>query len=124
MKLALASILLFSALPAQAGGPTYHRNGYVDRTCYETRSYEQYIPGDRNTRGYIHYGTERVEVPCRWRYRHRRHYHHDYHHPDIGNGVDDNSCIEGAVLGGIAGGGAGAVLSVVMDAGGQFLWVL
>ena len=61
MKLALASILLFSALPAQAGGPTYHRNGYVDRTCYETRSYEQYIPGDRTTRGYIHYGTERVE---------------------------------------------------------------
>ena len=112
MKLALASILLFSALPAQAGGPTYHRNGYVDRTCYETRSYEQYIPGDRTTRGYIHYGTERVEVPCRWRYRHRRPYHHhDYHHPDIGNDVDDNSCIEGAVLGGIAGGGAGAVLS-------------
>ena len=31
--------------------------------------------------------------------------------PNVGGGVDDNSCVEGAVLGGILGGGAGAAAS-------------
>jgi len=110
MKLALAAILLCSALPAQAG---HYRDRYVERTCYETRSYEQYIPGDRHTRGYIHYGTERVEVPCYRRRRHYQHYRHDYYYrsSEPSNKTDDNSCIEGSILGGIAGGGAGAALS-------------
>ena len=31
-------------------------------------------------------------------------------HPNVG-GIDENSCIEGSILGGIAGGGLGAALS-------------
>jgi len=110
MKLALAAILLCSALPAQAG---HYRDRYVERTCYETRSYEQYIPGDRHTRGYIHHGIERVEVPCYRRRRHHRYesYGHDHYVPNTSKKTDDNSCIEGSILGGIAGGGAGAALS-------------
>ena len=37
--------------------------------------------------------------------------HEHHHHPDVGGHVDDNSCIEGSILGGIAGAGAGAALS-------------
>ena len=35
---------------------------------------------------------------------------HSDPHPNVGK-VDDNSCIEGSILGGIAGGGLGAALS-------------
>ena len=38
------------------------------------------------------------------------HYHYEEQHPNVGN-VDNNSCIEGSILGGIAGGGLGAALS-------------
>ena len=39
-------------------------------------------------------------------------HHQEQHHPNVGHGhVDDNSCIEGSVLGAIGGGGAGAALS-------------
>ena len=36
--------------------------------------------------------------------------------------VDDNSCVEGSIIGGILGGGAGAASLVVMVAGGQSSW--
>ena len=47
------------------------------------------------------------------------HVHHYHHHssrprvvrPDKQKNVDDNSCIEGSIIGGIAGGGLGAALS-------------
>jgi len=105
MKLALAAILLSSALPAQA---EHYYGGYTQRSCYETRRYEQYIPGDRYTPGRIHYGTERVEVPCN---SYRSQYHRYRHNHYSSQNNDNNSCIEGSILGGIAGGGIGATLS-------------
>ncbi len=53
--------------------------------------------------GYVKTYRQRVKVPCE-----------NYHHPDVGHthgDVDDNSCIEGGVLGGIGGAAAGAALS-------------
>ena len=38
------------------------------------------------------------------------HYHYEEQHPNVGH-TDDNSCIEGSILCGIAGGGLGAALS-------------
>ena len=56
---------------------------------------------------------KKVRVPCEPSIRYvpapEPHIHSDPH-PDVGK-VDDNSCIEGSILGGIAGGGLGAALS-------------
>ena len=86
--------------------------GYEERVCYKEEIREVYVPGNRNRRGYIDYERRMVEVPCR---RNRLDTSNigpwNPHQPQYiprGN-VDDNSCIEGAILGGILGGGAAAL---------------
>ena len=112
MKIALATLMLLSALPANAGNIGEHSNrrayqsqrGYAsENKCYRKEYREEYIPGTSNSPGYVSSCRERVEVPCNYTHSRRR----TYHKPN----VDDNSCIEGSILGGIAGGGAGAALS-------------
>jgi len=113
MKLALATMMLLSALPvsAESIGERSNRQAYQsqrgyasENKCYRNEYREEYIPGTSNSPGYVSSYKERVEVPCnREVYRRddapRRH------------NTDDNSCIEGSILGGIAGGRAGAALS-------------
>ncbi|AET72666.1 hypothetical protein SXCG_00077 [Synechococcus phage S-CAM8] len=113
MKLVLATMMLLSALPvsAESIGDRSNRQAYnsqrgyaSENRCYRNEYREEYIPGTSNSPGYVSSYKERVEVPCnREVYRRddapRRH------------NTDDNSCIEGSILGGIAGGGAGAALS-------------
>ncbi len=87
-------------------GPRIRQSGYSrDVKCYKDVYREEYIPGTRSRPGYVHRYTRKVEIPCN-----RSRIIQQYHQTN-GNHVDDNSCIEGSVLGGIAGGGAGAVLS-------------
>ena len=135
MKLALASLMLLSsiALPAQARGPVYDptriryrdtgdysnykayesKGGYArEEKCFKRVYREEYIPGDMRNPGYVRSYKKRVSVPCDWKYYNRRPaappiHEHKHEHKE----KDDNSCIEGAVLGGISGAGAGAVLS-------------
>lgn len=113
MKIALATMMLLSALPVSAEGIGDRSNrqayesqrGYArEEKCYRNEYREEYVPGTSNSPGYVKSYRERVAVPC------KRYHHHENHHPNVGN-VDDNSCIEGSILGGIAGGGAGAALS-------------
>jgi len=113
MKLALATMMLLSALPvsAESIGERSNRQAYnsqrgyaSENRCYRNEYREEYIPGTSRSPGYVSSYKERVEVPCnREVYRRddtpRRH------------NTDDNSCIEGSILGGIAGGGIGAAAS-------------
>lgn len=113
MKLALATMMLLSALPvsAESIGDRSNRQAYnsqrgyaSENKCYRNEYREEYIPGTSKSPGYVSSYKERVEVPCnREVYRRddapRRH------------NTDDNSCIEGSILGGIAGGGIGAAAS-------------
>ena len=113
MKLILATMMILSALPvsAESIGERSNRQAYQsqrgyasENKCYRNEYREEYIPGTSRSPGYVSSYKERVEVPCiRDNYRHdgasRKH------------NTDDNSCIEGSILGGIAGGGAGAALS-------------
>jgi len=97
----LLTALMIAPLPAFAG----HRRVYEESYCY--RNTEQYVPGYYNRYGQYVGGyvkTKRKRVPCG--YRSHRQYVPQNHHQ-----TDDNSCIEGSVLGGIAGGGLGAALS-------------
>jgi|DEB0MinimDraft_4_1074332.scaffolds.fasta_scaffold02840_3 hypothetical protein len=110
--LLLALTVFCSAAPASAEVYMYHES-----YCYE--NIEEYVPGYRNRWGrYVggYVKTTRSRVPCH-RHRSYRSEHHHYHSNNNNNQSksngkkDDNSCIEGSILGGIAGGGAGAALS-------------
>ncbi len=99
-QLLLIPLLLVFGSPAMAD---YRQGGGTQQTsCYETVYREEYIPGTRNNPGRVRRWNERVEVECESTSTYEEHSH---------SNVDDNSCIEGAIIGGIAGGGAGAALS-------------
>jgi hypothetical protein len=115
-KLALLLLPLFVAGPAIAGGPRIRgqRNVYHEEHCY--KNVENYTPGYYDDYGNYRRGRVRVtrkEVPCR-RIQYVpqiRHHHHEDFNPNVGGKVDDNSCVEGSVIGGILGGGAGGALA-------------
>ena len=86
-----------------------------EENCY--KKVERYIPGryDRHgnwRHGYVKQHTKKV--PCGGYYMPQTtpdsFPRYEEEHPNMGN-VDNNSCLEGSILGGIAGAGAGAALS-------------
>ena len=127
MKLFAALLLIgMTSTPALAGGPVYRHR--VDRTIrYEENCYkkvEKYIPGyyDRHgnwRHGYVRRYTRRVRCGRYYVPQVSPDIRYEEEHPNVGR-HDDNSCIEGSILGGIAGGGLGAALS--RDAGR--LWAI
>ncbi len=129
MKLALAALLIgVTSAPALAGGPRTRDSGYRSRggyaeeqKCYRKEYREEYVPGTEKRPGYVKTYRKRVEVACERDYipQTTPHYHNEEQYPNVGD-VDNNSCIEGSILGGIAGGGLGAALS--RDAGR--LWAI
>ena len=116
MKLALAALILFaSAMPAEAKPGRYSSNrGWAEEEkCYRKEYREEYVPGTSKNPGYVKKYHKKVRVACerpRFVPQTTPHYHYEEQHPNVGN-VDNNSCIEGSILGGIAGGGLGAALS-------------
>ena len=116
MKLALAALILFaSAMPADAKPGRYSSNsGWAEEEkCFKNEYREEYIPGTSKRPGRVKTYRNRVQVPCRGgRYvpNYAPHPRYEEQYPNLGRD-DDNSCIEGSILGGIAGGGAGAALS-------------
>ena len=116
MKLALAVLLIAAAaMPAEAKPGRYSsRSGWAEeQKCYRTEYSEEYVPGTSNFPGHVKTRREKVRIPCRGR-RYVPNYAPDHRHeeqyPNVGR-ADENSCIEGSILGGIAGGGLGAALS-------------
>ena len=120
MKL-LATLVLIgvTSAPAFAGGPATgyrSRGGYAEQEkCYRREYREEYVPGTMNNPGYVRRYNKKVRVACeRPQYMPQSSPHsfprYEDSYPQMGR-HDDNSCIEGSVLGGILGGGAGAALS-------------
>ena len=105
MKTLLALLLVLTPTSALAEITHYQRGGVTEKKCYRTDYREEYIPGNSQRRGYVKSYRDKIEVPCRTTTSSY------YHHNNYNSPVDDNSCIEGSILGGIAGGGAGAALS-------------
>jgi len=104
MKLLPLLLLPFLTTPAYAD--QWFTDGVRETRCTKEVYTERYIPGTRTRPGYVHTETHYQEVPCRGRTV--RHYHSPVPRH---TSRDENSCIEGSVLGGIAGGGLGAALS-------------
>lgn len=104
MRYLLIPLMLLTSLPVSAYD--YSQPGGTRQTsCFRRVYREEYVPGTRNRPGYVRSYTEKVKVPCNGR-THSPQPYHGHSGP-----VDDNSCIEGAVLGGIAGAALGAGLS-------------
>ena len=105
----LVSLVTIGSLVAPTAALARPYVGNYEAVCYREEYVETYHPGTRNRPGYITYDTEQVRVPCQ---RNRlstdgiRPY--DPYEPEyVPTGdVDDNSCVEGAIIGGILGGAA------------------
>ena len=119
MKTLILSLLMIPLLPidALAGHRHYSQSGYSrDVKCYRDVYREEYVPGTRHRPGYVRTYTKKKEIPCRRSYRptyinpHGVETNKHTYKPTRGK-VDDNSCIEGSILGGIGGAGLGAALS-------------
>ena len=80
--------------------------GYSQQ-CFREVYREKYIPGTADRKGRVRSWTEQVEVPC----SDGRAQHPAVTGDGRGRPMDDNSCIEGAVLGGLVGAAGGAALS-------------
>jgi hypothetical protein len=121
-KLVASAVLLVSvASPALA----HHRHPHViDRYSYmRDRDWSTCTKEEVHVTLYSD-GTSMKEFRrhpwqrCINKHRHGHHHHHSSRRPKVvapapqkQHQTDDNSCIEGSVLGGIAGGGLGAALS-------------
>ena len=108
MKKTIAVLLATLALAPTAALAGYSQPGGVrERDCFKEIYREEYIPGTRERPGRVRRWTETKRIPCRRRgSRPAPPAQVDDYRPS-----DDNSCIEGSVLGGILGAGAGAALS-------------
>ena len=105
MKHIIFTLLLTTfAVPANAE----HYGSRYDEECYKTVYSERYVPGNRQSPGYVTYNRDRVRIPCRNR-TYNPPQHHGTHHQD------DNSCVEGTIIGGLLG-GAGAAAASEPDA--------
>ena len=117
MKL-LAALLLIGATsaPAVAGPATGYRSrgGYAEQEkCYRREYREEYIPGTMKNPGYVRRYNKKVRVPCerpQFIPQSTPHYRYEEQYPNMGH-IDNNSCKEGTVAGGLLGGALGGVLS-------------
>jgi hypothetical protein len=118
MKLLLATIIALTPTAAFAGD---RQSGWSHQEkCFKTVYREEYVPGTMRRPGYVKSYKERVKIPCgkrakRYDYDYGHRYDYGYipptHHTPTRSKVDDNSCIEGTVAGGLLGGALGGVLS-------------
>ena len=117
MKLILATLLILSAVPAEAKPGRYNsRSGWAsEQKCFRKEYREEYVPGTAKNPGYVKSFYKKVRIPCE-RPQFMPQSSSDsfprYEHSDSNMGnVDNNSCIEGTISGGLLGGAAGGVLA-------------
>ena len=104
----ILTLAVLSAVTLNVPALAYSQRGYSEQ-CFREVYREEYVPGTRNRPGRVRRWTENIEVPCQ-RPQREEHYPRPQSRPQQAP-VDDNSCIEGAILGGLGGGAAGAALS-------------
>ena len=95
-SLLLLPLILLTSVPVQAA----ESQAGWSRQCFRNVYREEYVPGNATSTGYVRTWSETKEVPCRKKPM-----------TALPAPQEDNSCIEGSILGGISGGAAGGVLS-------------
>jgi len=107
MKIALITLLSLTPTAALAEQTEYRPGGMSEETCFKYEYREEYVPGTSETPGYVKSYSDKIEVPCR---RRNTTTFMPPQEQSVGP-VDDNSCVEGSIIGGIIGGGLGGVLA-------------
>ena len=111
LKPLLASLLISTApMPlldaVGAKAQNVSQPGYSRTTqCFRDEYREEYVPGTKDKPGYVRNWTEKVEIACA-----DQPTQPPAQEPQAVD-VDNNSCVEGSVLGGLFGAGLGAALS-------------
>ena len=112
MKLLLASVIALGSISPVLADE--YQPGYsASRSCFKTEYREEYVPGNEDSPGYVKSWKDTVEVTC----EERQVNVHSHGRPQysrrvtVYEDVDENSCVEGSLLGGILGGGIGAAAS-------------
>ena len=86
---------------------TVSQPGYSRTTqCFRDEYREEYVPGTKDRPGYVRNWTEKVEIACASKPTPRT----STQVPQAVD-VDNNSCVEGSLIGGLLGAGLGAALS-------------
>ena len=108
MKVLLATLLALTPTVVMAEQTDYRPGGMSEETCFKYEYREEYVPGTSENPGYVKSYSDKIEVPCR-----RRNTTTFMPPPPVESvgPVDENSCIEGTILGGLAGGALGGVLA-------------
>jgi len=88
----------------------YGQSGYSNQ-CFKEVYREEYTPGTVDNPGRVRRWTEQKEVPCKQPSRIDTHIEPAPPRRRSSAPVDDNSCLEGAIVGGIGGGALGGVLA-------------
>ena len=107
MKIALITLLALTPTAALAEQTEYRPGGMSEETCFKYEYREEYVPGTSETPGYVKSYGDKIEGPCR---RRNTTTFMPPQEQSVGP-VDDNSCVEGSIIGGLLGGGAGAAAS-------------
>ncbi len=109
----LAPLLLFPFLIAGSAQAYESQPGWSSsRKCIRKEYREEYVPGTSNSPGYVKSWHDTIEVPCRpWRSSPPREHREPRPIIQRAPSPDGNECSDGAVLGGILGGGAAAAIS-------------
>ena len=111
LKPVLAALLIGTAIVpldslAEAQAQTVSQPGYSRTTqCFRDEYREEYVPGTKDSPGYVRNWTEKVEIACA-----NKPSQAPTQEPKAVD-VDNNSCVEGGVIGGLLGAGLGAALS-------------
>ena len=99
-KSTIFSILLISTGSTSILADEYQRGFSSSRTCTTNEYREEYLPGTRNSPGYVKTWEETIEVPCPGE-----------NSSTNQNKIDNNDCTEGKIAGGILGGGLATAIS-------------
>ena len=107
--------ILISASPTFASqrpgySPSYSQEGYSETTtCFKEQYREEYVPGTKDSPGYIKSWTDTIEYPCK-RSRVER-TPDNIHRTRTYEEYDRNDCSDGKIAGALLGGGAAAAMS-------------
>jgi len=107
--------ILISASPTFASqkpgySPSYSQDGYSETTtCFKEQYREEYVPGTKESPGYIKSWTDTIEYPCK-RTKVRR-TPDNINRTRIYEEYDTNDCSDGKIAGALLGGGAAAAMS-------------
>ncbi len=108
MKIFLALIFSMS-IGSNVLGDEYQRGFSRSRTCTSNEYREEYVPGTRESPGYVKSWTEIVEVPCKRRIRRSHTTTLGPTHTEIpslpNDDIDQNDCKEGSIIGALLGAG-------------------